>query len=188
MNRNLLILGAGRHGRVVKETAEAMGFFEKIDFLDDNPEYGDAIGLCIDNERLAGQYSYAFPAFGNSALRMKWIDMLKENCYTIPVLIHPTAYISPSASIYPGTVVEAKAVINTNTVIERGCIISVGAIVDHDTFIGYGCHLDCGSVVKASCVIKAHTKVESGEIITREDIPTPQELLEANGFSFEVGV
>ena len=25
MNKNLLILGAGGHGRVVKETAEAMG-------------------------------------------------------------------------------------------------------------------------------------------------------------------
>ena len=35
-NNNLLILGAGIYGAMVYEIAEAMGCFEKIDFLDDN--------------------------------------------------------------------------------------------------------------------------------------------------------
>ncbi|MBR1677729.1 MAG: acetyltransferase, partial [Clostridia bacterium] len=35
MNRNLLILGAGQYGTVVKEIAKSMECFEKIDFLDD---------------------------------------------------------------------------------------------------------------------------------------------------------
>lgn len=177
MNKNLLILGAGGHGRVVKEVAEAMGVFEKIDFLDDDSEL--AIGKLSDNEELLGKYSYAFPAFGDSELRMKWIEKLEENCYTIPGLIHPTAFISPSASVYPGTVVEAKAMVNTNVVIEKGCIIGLGAIVDHDSFIGFGCHIDCGAIVKAHCAVLAKTKVDSGKVITREDMPTPIEFLKA---------
>ena len=188
MNKSLLILGAGGHGCVVKETAEAMGVFDKIDFLDDNPECKEAIGQCSDNERFAGAYSYAFPAFGDNELRMKWIEKLEENCFTIPVLIHLTAYISPSASVYPGTIVEAKVIVNTNSIIERGCIVSAGVIVDHDTFIGYGCHIDCGAIVKANCIVKAFTKIESGKVVTRDNLPTPQDFLEANGFSFEVGV
>lgn len=172
MNKNLLILGAGGHGRVVKETAEAMGVFGKIDFLDDNPNSETAIGLCGDHETFAGDYSYAFPAFGNNELRMKWIERLEENCFTVPVLIHPTAYISPSASVYPGTVVEAKAIVNTNSVIERGCIVSVGAVVDHDTFVGYGCHIDCGAIVKANRVVNALTKIESGQVVTRDNFPS----------------
>lgn len=188
MNKNLLILGAGWHGRIVKETAKAMGVFEKIDFLDDNAGCEQAIGLCSDNEKFAGAYSYAFPAFTDSALRMKWIARLEENCFTIPVLIHPTAFISPSASVYPSTIVEAKAIINTNSVIERGCIVSVGAIVEHDAFVGYGCHINCGAIVKENCVIKARTVIESGKVVTRENFRTPQESLEANGYSFEVGV
>jgi len=180
MNKNLLILGAGGHGRVVKEIAEAMGTFEKIDFLDDNSEL--AIGNLANNEKLAGEYSYAFPAFGDSNLRMKWMDKLEENCYTIPVLVHPSAFVSPSASVYPGSVVEAKAMVNTSTVIERGCIINLGAIVDHDSFVGFGCHVDCGAIVKAHCVLMAHSKVESGEIVTRDDLPTPEQFLKANGF------
>ena len=43
---NLLILGAGGHGRVVKETAVAMGNFDRVDFLDDHSEL--AIGKCED--------------------------------------------------------------------------------------------------------------------------------------------
>lgn len=180
MNKNLLILGAGGHGRVVKEVAEAMGVFGKIDFLDDNSEL--AIGSLADNEKLAGEYSYAFPAFGDSELRLKWITKLEENCYTIPVLVHPTAFISPSASVYPGSVVVARAMISTNSVIEKVCIIDMGAIVDHDTFVGFGCHIECGAIVKAHCVVMANTKVESGKVITREDMPSPKDFLEANGF------
>ncbi|MGI6436195.1 MAG: PglB [Syntrophomonadaceae bacterium] len=188
MNRNLLILGTGGRGRMVKEIAEAMGIFENIDSLDDNTGYEGAIGLCSDYEKFAGAYSCAFPACADSKLRMQWIALLEECCFTIPVLIHPTAFISPSASVYPSTVVEAKAIISTNSIIERGCIVSVGAIVEHDAFIGYGCHIDSGAIVKENCVIKAHTVIESGKVVTRENLRTPQESLEANGYSFEVGV
>ncbi len=187
MNKNLLVLGADGHGLVVREVAESMGVFDKIDFLDG--ESSDvAIGKLNDNEKFTGEYSYAFPAFGNSELRTQWIAKLEENCFTIPVLIHPTAYISPSASVYPGSVIVAKAMVNTNSVIEKGCILSIGAIVDHDTFIGFGCHIDCGAIIKAHCMVKAHTKVDSGVVYKRSDMPTPQEFLEANGYSFEVGV
>ncbi|MBT9168094.1 MAG: UDP-N-acetylbacillosamine N-acetyltransferase [Syntrophomonadaceae bacterium] len=187
MNKYLLILGAGGDGRVVKEVAEAMGVFDKIDFLDDE-DSEVAIGKLSDSEKFAGEYSYAFPAFGDSELRMTWIAKLEENCYNTPVLIHPTAYISPSASVYPGSVVLPKAMVNTNSVIERGCIVGLGAIVDHDTFIGFGCHVDCGAIVKAHCMVKANTKIDSGAVYKRGDMPTPQEFMEANGFSFEVGV
>lgn len=184
MNKNLLSLGAGGHGRVVKEVAEAMGVFDKIDFLDDNLECEAAIEVLNRNEKFEGEYSYAFPAFGDSKLRMRWIEKLEENCFTILVLVHPNAYISPSASVYPGTIVIAKAMINTNSVIERGCILGLGSIVDHDTFVGYGCHIDSGAIVKPNCVVKA----DSGKVITRDDLPTPQEFIEAKCFSFEVGV
>lgn len=36
IKRNLLIIGAGGHGRVVKEVAEALESYQKIDFVDDN--------------------------------------------------------------------------------------------------------------------------------------------------------
>lgn len=188
VNKNLLILGAGGHGHVVKEIAAEMRIFEKIDFLDDNPDCEESIGLCCDNDKFAGDYSYAFSAFGDSKIRMKWIKDLEDNSFTIPVLIHPTAFVSPSASVYPGTVVEAKAIINTNSVIETGCIISVGTIVDHDAFVGYGSHIDCGAIIKSNCTVKACTKVESGKIITHQGLSIHKGFSEGNDIIFKVGV
>lgn len=168
MNRNLLILGAGGHGRVVKEVAEAMDVFDKIDFLDDHSE--TAIGSLTDSERLVDQYHYAFVALGNSDLRMKWLEKLEANGYTIPILVHPAAHISPSARVASGTVVEAQAMVNTNVVIEKGCIIDLAAIVDHDTHISFGCHIDCGAIIKAHCIVCAKTKVDSGVVFTKESM------------------
>ena len=44
----LLILGAGGHGKVVKEVAEATGRYEKIDFVDDHSNI--AVGKVSDLE------------------------------------------------------------------------------------------------------------------------------------------
>ena len=180
MEKNLIILGAGGHGRVVKEVAEAMNVFNKIDFLDDNSEM--AIGKLNDILELSKEYRYTFVAIGSNELRMDWIKRAEELGYILPVLIHPKAIISPSASVYPGTIVNMAAIIQANVVIEKGCIISSGSIIDHDSCIGYGTHVDCGAIVKSHCVVMSNKKVESGMIITREDLPTPKDFLKSKGF------
>lgn len=180
MEKNLLILGAGGHGHVVRETAEAMNVFDKIDFLDDNSEL--AIGKLNDVSELSKDYRYAFVALGNNELRMEWIQKVEELGYILPVLIHPKAIVSPSASVYPGTIVTMGALVQTNVVIEKGCIIGTGSIIDHDSFIGYGAHIDCGAIVKSHCVVMSNKKIESGMIITREDLPTPNDFLKSKGF------
>ena len=176
-NKNLLILGAGGHGQVVKETAIAMGVFDRIEFLDDKPDCDISIGKCDDFEIYISEFRYMFPAFGNNELRIKWIERLEEAVVIVPVIIHPRAFLSPSACVYPGSIVEACAIVNTNSYIEKGCIISVGAIVDHDSFIGYGCHVSCGAVVKAGCIVKAVTTVLSGTVVTRDNNPTVSGLI-----------
>lgn len=162
MNNNLLILGAGGHGRVVKETAEAIGVFEEIDFLDDNSKV--AIGLCNDYKKYINKYSYAFVAFGNHELRMNWINALIEVGFKIPSLIHPTAYISPSASICEGTFVGARAIINTNVVVEKGCIIGMGALIDHDSIVSEYCHINTGAIVKSGSKVHGFIKVNAGMV------------------------
>lgn len=50
---NLLILGAGSQGPAVKEIAEAIGIFNEIAFLDDNPTNELAIGPLCDLKKLS---------------------------------------------------------------------------------------------------------------------------------------
>ena len=64
--RNLLILGAGGHGKVVKETALAMGLYHKIDFLDDNSSL--AMDRCDAFSQDREAYTHSFPAFGDHGI------------------------------------------------------------------------------------------------------------------------
>lgn len=178
MNRNLLILGAGGHGRVVKETAVSMGSFDRIDFLDDNSEL--AIGKCKEFEQYLSDFSNAFVAVGNNDLRMRWVEQIIKAGFKLPALIHPTAFISPSARIGEGSIVCSKAVVNTNSVVEKGCIISIGALVDHDSCIGEGVHINSGAIVKAGCIVERLKKIDAGMVYSNK-----KKLEE---YSFEVGV
>ena len=48
---NLLILGAGSHGQEVREIAESLHIFQKIDYLDDDTNKAEAIGVWGDFEK-----------------------------------------------------------------------------------------------------------------------------------------
>lgn len=158
--KSLLIVGAGGHGQVVKEIAQALGY-ERIDFIDDSNSH--AIGKIKDLENFK-EYLNAFVGIGNNKLRNKLIDLLERLGYQVPVLIHPTAYISRSALIEAGTVVEPQAIVNAHTKIKKGSIISVGAIIDHDVTLGKCVHINAGAIVEVGGKVKDFEKIESGNV------------------------
>ncbi|MBS5130624.1 MAG: phosphotransferase [Lachnospiraceae bacterium] len=162
--KSLLILGAGGFGQMVKETALALGY-ENVVFLDDAAKAEDVIGMCCDYVLKHSEYPAAVAAFGNNKTRLFWTEKLLEEGYEVPVIIHPSAIVSPSAVLEPGCFIMQRAVVNTNTKIEKAVLINSGAVVDHDSVVEKGAHVGLGSVVKAHCTIKEGHKVEAGEVI-----------------------
>ncbi len=161
---NLLILGAGSQGHVVKEIAQALSVFDKVDFLDDNTGIPEAIDICGSYKKYVEIYPIAIPSFGNCELRANWIARLEEAGFILPTLIHPMATISPSARLSAGVTVEAKCIIGTNSEIQKGCIISSGAIIDPSATVEAYCHIDSSSIIKKDSHVKQFTKVHSGTI------------------------
>lgn len=162
-NNKLIILGAGGYGHTVADIAEQSCLYETIVFLDDFSNSDDVIGKCD----IYKQYkeSHIYPAFGNNKIRLTWIERLEKEGFTIPILIHKTAYVSPKTKLGNGTIVLPHAIINTNCVIEKGCIINCGAIIDHGCIIEQGCHICLGAIIKAENRIKQLTKVEANVVI-----------------------
>lgn len=169
MGKRLLLLGAGGHGKVVREVAlnllniDGNPVYDSVDFLDDNSD--EALGKIANLEKYRDQYSDVFYGIGNNAVRKQLLGQAEELGYLIPVLIHSTAYINPSAVIEAGTVVEPKAVVNANTVVHRGCIISVGAIVDHDVIVNEFVHVNAREIIKAGARVESCRKLEAGEVV-----------------------
>ncbi len=179
----LLIMGAGGHGKVLAETAEAMGSWSRIAFLDDNvsklndtlcwPVIGgqkDAAGLC-------GEYAAAGIAIGHAEMRLRLFEQFEAAGFALPVLIHPAAWVSPSAKFGAGAVVLAGAVIQAEARLGRGVIVNTSASIDHDcvladgVHVGPGAHLGgnvtagVGSWLGIGCAVKQGVCIGSGVMV-----------------------
>lgn len=163
-DRTLLILGAGGFGRVVQELAEELGIYNKIAFLDDAATGNEIAGKLADCEKLKGQYTHAIVAIGNNKLRLHWLDVLKECGYKLPVLRHPTAWVSASAAVGEGSVILQNSVVSAAARIGRGVILNVTSAVDHDCAVGDGCHVCLHAVVKDQSSLPPCTKLEAGQV------------------------
>ncbi len=169
MSQNLLIVGAGIYGLVVKEIAESTGRFERIAFVDDDPkEVRDGmqiIGTTEDLADLSGEYSNAVVAIGNPAVRQDMLNFIQEKTNLKPAtLISPKAYVSPSAVIGDGSIIEPMSVVNTGCVLGRGCLICAGAVVNHAAKCGDCVQVDCNATVAGSAVVPDGVKVAVGTV------------------------
>ena len=162
LNNNLLILGAGGYGHVVREIAEDSGIFDKIDFLDDSSPL--AIGKFGDAEKFLKGYRNAVVALGNAELRLGYIEKLRAAGFQIPAIISPKAYVSKSAKIAAGCVVESMAVVNANAALSEGVFVCAGAIVNHNSSVGKVCTLQCGSVTPANSILPDKTALKYNEV------------------------
>ncbi|WP_335909119.1 acetyltransferase [Shewanella indica] len=156
MTKELAIVGASGHGKVIADIAEQLGFTVK--FYDDaypnktNIEHWPIQGTCADLIALHTTPIDVVVAIGNNEIRQQKIQLLQKNSFNLITLIHPTAVISKYAVIAAGTVVFAGAIINAFAKVGVGCIINTAAVVEHDCIISDFTHI-CPNVALAGGVI-----------------------------------
>ena len=159
--KRLVILGSGGYGHTVADIAHQLGYSTIV--LDD----ADSDHPLSSFQSYINFSTLFIPAFGNNAFRMEWINRIEESGGQLATLIHPTAYVSPKASIACGTVILPHAIVNTDVVVGKGCIINLGAIVDHGCVLEEGVHIAPGAVIKGENRIEKCSKIETGEVVER---------------------
>ena len=191
--QKVIVYGAGGHGRVVGD----------ILLAGKNPSFA---GFVDDRAELQGTRVLGLPVFGDG----RWLQQearqmrvavalgvgdnfarqrLAERCLgwgtELATLVHPTASVSGSARIGPGTVVMAQAAINPDAEIGCGVIVNTGAIVEHDCVIGdyahiapnaamggashlgaYS-HLGLSAAVHQCVIIGSHSIIGAGAVVVR---------------------
>ncbi len=166
MNKKVVIIGAGGHGRVVADIVESCGDIV-LGFLDDSDkpnEKVNVIGKSGDASKYCDGMTEFFVAVGSAKVRENIMSGLSNaKWYTA---IHPSAVISPSAVIGEGTCVMANAVVNNGAVIGKGVIVNTCASVDHDDVIGDFAHISCGTHLAGSVTVGKYTWVGIGSAVS----------------------
>lgn len=156
----LAVFGAGGHGRVVAETALAMGW-EGVDFYDDNSsdaKFTDGTVVVSDFDGLvrnAANYRGFHVAIGLNNIRSLLIERLMGLNLSLPAIIHPSAIISDTASLAGGICVSPGVIVNSGSEIGAGVILNTASVIEHDCEIGQNAHISPGvnlaGAVKVGC-------------------------------------
>ncbi|KTD04600.1 acetyltransferase [Fluoribacter gormanii] len=148
--KSLAVLGAGGHAKVVADAALCSGW-QNIVLFDDRWPNIDRVGAWKVNGTTqsflaqASEFDGLIVAIGDNSIRMEKMTHFLNEKIPLATIIHPSAIISPSATIAEGSVVFARAVLNPDCTIGAGTIINTGAIIEHDCTIGHGVHISPGA-------------------------------------------
>ncbi len=165
MKKQLIILGASGHGKVVADIA-VNNKYDTIIFLDDNEKVKTCgkypvVGKTSEAESLDGDI---IVAVGNALMREKLQENIPYN--RLISLIHPSAVVADDVQIGNGSVVMAGAIINPSTVIGKGCIINTASSIDHDCVIGDYVHVSVGAHLSGSVIVKDRSWIGAGVTIS----------------------
>ena len=171
-----LLVGGGGHAAVVLETIRASGMIDPRGVLDADPaRHGtNFFGIPIVGgddtwpERVRCGIRRFVSAIGSTAdtcLRRRVFERMVAQGGVGLTIRHPTAIVSPSATLGAGCQVLAGAIVNTAASVGRNVLVNTGAIVEHDCRIGDHVHLATGCRLAGGVAVGEGTHVGIGATV-----------------------
>ena len=114
------------------------------------------------DSKIQADFPTAIVAIGHSRTRLRLLIKLRSAGYRLPLLVHPSAWISPSAQIGPGSVVFAQAVIQAQAVIGAGSILNTACSVDHGAQLSDAVHICPGARLAGEVRVGARSWIGIG--------------------------
>lgn len=166
MQRTLVIIGAGGHGRVVADAALRQGVWSCVVATDRDRqrcvgELLPGVAIIAPSEAL-GLDAQVHVAIGDAVARKREADGVQGQLATV---IHPMASVASFAAIGEGSFLAAHCVVAPAAKIGRGVIVNHGAVVDHDCIVGEFSHVAPQSVLGGAARIGARVLLGSGAIV-----------------------
>ncbi|MBX3611680.1 MAG: acetyltransferase [Hydrogenophaga sp.] len=168
----LVIVGAGGHGRSVLELVRQLGAYIPAGFLDDTLEPGTEImgmpvlgSTAVLADLPAKGIADIHVAIGHNSTRQALLTRAGSAGLRCATLVHPRAFIAPSATVGSGCAVMAMASVGTEAVLADGAIVNMGAVVDHHARVGPCGHLGANATMAGGTSIGARAWMQAGSAI-----------------------
>lgn len=192
--RNLVLLGAGGHARVIIEIVRMNREYE-ISGVVSPVAPPDSTGVpWLGDDRVLPQLRHdgvthfivAVGSTGPASPRRKLYEQAGREGLQPASAIHPRAIVSPTATLELGTVVMAGAMINAHARVGENVIINTGAVVEHDcsvaahahvatraclcggVCVGEDAHIGAGATIRQSLAVGAGAVVAAGAVVVHD--------------------
>lgn len=177
--KRFILWGSAGHAKVLAENILLIGgrveaLFDNNEVLTSLPGVPVFIGQegflgWIKNQNIQVEKNkiYGLAAIGGSRGkdRLKIQSLFLKYGVMIPVLIHPSAVISPSAHLGLGTQVMALSNIASESKLGIACIVNHRATIDHECKIGDGVHIGPGATLCGCVSVEDNVFIGAGAII-----------------------
>ncbi len=168
--KQLVVLGAGGHGKVVLDAAVSGSrpIWGLID--DDADKVGlEVLGYEVRSDvtsflKMKAENIAVIVAVGANKRREKLHHKIPAHL-KMGTVIHPAATISCSVKINVGTMIMAGAVINADTTVGAGVIINTNASIDHDCRLEDFVQVSPGATICGSVILGERSFVGAGATI-----------------------
>ena len=164
---DLVIIGAGGHGKVVLDILQTGGKHRVVGFLDADPALAGTeingvpvLGPVNQVSRLRQQkIKGAIVAIGDNRVRVSYAALLAEHGLELITAIHPAAVIAKSARIGHNVVVAAGAVVAASAIVADSAILNTSCVVDHE------CELEAGVHICPGALLAGRVRVGAGAFV-----------------------
>lgn len=173
--KKIIIIGAGRHSKVVADIIlQRKKLGENLDLIGfvadgfENLGYDQIFGIPILGEIEIikkfkdKNYEYII-AIGSNIGRKKVSERLGDIKYY--TAIHPSANIGENVSIGKGCMIMANTVINSYSRIGKHVIVNTGSVVEHDNSIGDYVHIAPSAVLCGGVSVGTKAQISAGSTV-----------------------
>lgn len=174
MVKRVLIYGAGGHSKTVISLLRLLDM-EIAGIIDDSVPAGTAVsgvnvlgGADILPQLRRQGIAHAVNAvggIGNYAVRWKIFELLKQEGFEFPTVIHPFAFVEDTVTLADGIQVLAQSYISSESTVGFGTLINAGVIISHDGKIGKCVNLSPGALLAGAVTIEDFAQVGMGATI-----------------------
>jgi sugar O-acyltransferase (sialic acid O-acetyltransferase NeuD family) len=173
--RDLIIFGAGGHGRDILQAVRAVNSVKStwrcIGFVVDpgfpTPAKLHDLPVIVGLDALPAYSDLdVVVAVGDPAARQRIVDRLGSlKAIRFPSVVHPRAWIGDRVDLGVGTIVLAGAMITTDVNLGAHTHVNVSSSISHDTRIGAYCTLSPGVNIAGRVTIGARVQIGTGASI-----------------------
>lgn len=164
MTRSLVVFGDQTADEIVSAAREVCADqFETIrkfvftDQIDQNAEFLEFVAAASETFYILGMI--------DARLKPKVNEFAQNNNMTPYSVIHPTAYVAPSATIGEGTFIAPQAVVAVNAKVGSHSLVHIHSSVGHDCQIGDYCAILPGARISGHVVLEDGVMIGSNAFV-----------------------